>query len=262
MNAILDVNQGAALLLASEEVAVRLGVARERWVYPWAGVDVTEQWFVQDRRDYHSMPAVQRAGALLLEAAGVSLADVRHLDLYSCFPIAPRLSAAMLGIPPDDPRPLTVTGGLPWFGGPGNDYSTHAIATMMDRLRAEPGSLGLVHALGWFLTKHGLGIYSTAPPPHGWRRAGGRELQDWVDALPHPEVAPSPSGRGTIETYTIVHGRDGAPARGMVIGRLEDRRRFIAVLPEEPALLAAMEREEQVGRRGTLSGDGNVFDPG
>ncbi len=262
MNAILDVNQGAALLLASEDVARRLGVPRGRWVYPWAGVDVTEQWFMQDRRDYHSMPAVERAGALLLETAGVSLADARHLDLYSCFPIAPRLSAAMLGIPADDPRPLTVTGGLPWFGGPGNNYATHAIVTLLDRLRAEPGSLGLVHALGWFLTKHGLGIYSTEPPPRGWRHVGGRELQAWVDALPHPEVVPQPSGRGTIETYTIVHGRDGAPSRGTVIGRLADQRRFIAVLPRERALLEAMEREEQVGRSGTLAHDGNVFDPG
>lgn len=258
MNAILDVNQGAALLLASEDVAARLGVPRDRWVYPWAGVDVTEQWFVQDRRDYHSMPAVQRAGSLLLEAAGVSIGDVRHLDLYSCFPIAPRLSAAMLGVPADDARPLTVTGGLPWFGGPGNDYSTHAIATLMDRLRAEPGSLGLVHALGWFLTKHGLGIYSTEPPPHGWRRAGGPELQEWVDALPHPEVVAAPSGRGTIETYTIVHARDGRPARGMIVGRLEDGRRFIARLPDDPGLLEAVEREELVGRTGRVRVDRQV----
>ena len=262
MNAILDVNQGAALLLASEEMATRLGIPRAQWVYPWAGVDVAEQWFVQDRRDYRSLPAVQRAGALLLESAGVSLADVRHFDLYSCFPIAPRLSAAMLGIAKDDPRPLTVTGGLPWFGGPGNNYSTHAIATMMDRLRGEPGSLGLVHALGWFLTKHGFGVYSTERPASGWRRVGGKELQAWVDALPHPEVVAEPTGPGTIETYTVVHGRDGAPEKGFVIGRLEDQRRFIAVLPKEREILDAMEHGEQVGRRGVFSAEGGVFVPG
>jgi acetyl-CoA C-acetyltransferase len=262
MNAILDVNQGAALLLASAEAAERLGVPRERRVYPWAGADLTELWFVQDRRDYHSLPGVERAGARLLEAAGIAAADVRHLDLYSCFPIAPRLSAASLGIPADDPRPLTVTGGLPWFGGPGNNYTTHAIATMMDRLRAEPESVGLVHALGWFLTKHGLGLYSATPPPHGWRRASGPDLQQWVEALPHPEMVATPSGRGTIETYTIVHDRDGGPERGIVVGRLDDGRRFIAPLPRERTLLEAMEREEQVGRRGMLFGDGNVFEPG
>lgn len=263
MNAVLDVNQGAALLLASETAAERLGVPRSRWVYPWAGVDVTELWFVQDRRDYHSLPGVERAATLLLEAAGVSLADVRHLDLYSCFPIAPRLSAAMLGIPADDPRPLTVTGGLPWFGGPGNDYSTHAIATLVDRLRAEPGSLGLVHALGWFLTKHALGLYATTPPPRGWRHAGGRDLQAWVDALPHPTVVAAPQGPGRVETYTIIHGRDGAPASGVVIGRLETGERFVAALPRERALLEALEREEQIGRRGSVRQEGpvNVFDP-
>src|SRR4029450_1911402 len=101
--------------------------------------------------------------------------------------------------PPAHPPPPPAAAGLPWFGGPGNDYSTHAIATLMDRLRAEPGSFGLVHALGWVLTKHALGIYSTEPPPRGWRRAGGRELQDWVETLPHPEIAAAPSGRGTIE---------------------------------------------------------------
>jgi len=262
MNAILDVNQGAALLLASEDVARRLGVPRERWVYPWAGADVTELWFVQDRRDYHSLPAVERAGALMLEAAGAAAGDVRHLDLYSCFPIAPRLSAATLGIAADDPRPLTVTGGLPWFGGPGNNYTTHAIATMLERVRAEPGSLGLAHALGWFLTKHGLGVYSAAPPPHGWRHVGGRDLQGWVDALPHPAIAAEPSGRGTVETYTIVHGRDGAPERGVVFGRVDDGRRFVARLLGDRAHLEALERDELVGRTGRVRGDGqaNVFE--
>ena len=92
--------------------------------------------------------------------------------------------------------------------------------------------------------------------------AGGPELQAWVNALPHPDVVAQPSGQGTIETYTVVHGRDGAPEKGYVIGRLDDQRRFVAVLPRERELLDAMERAEQVGRRGVLSTDGNVFVPG
>jgi acetyl-CoA C-acetyltransferase len=263
MNAIMDVNQAAALLLLSEEAARRLGLPRDRWVYPWAGVDVTEHWFLQDRVDYHTLPAVRRAGAALLAAVDVTIGDIRHLDLYSCFPIAPRLSAAMLGLAPGDPRPLTATGGLPWFGGPGNNYSTHAIAAVAERLRAGRDDLALVHALGWIFTKHGLGIYAGTPPPRGWQRVGGRALQAEVDALPHPAIAAEPAGRGTIETYTIVHDRDGAPERGIVIGRLADGCRFFAVLPRDPALLEAMEREEQVGRPGTVrhAGERNRFEP-
>src|SRR5207302_262928 len=147
-------------------------IAAAAWVYPWAGVDVTEHWFFQDRMDYHTLPGLRRAGSLLLEAVGLGIERVKHLDLYSCFPIAPRLSAVMLGLAPGDPRPLTVTGALPWFGGPGSNYATHAVATLADRLRAEPESFALAHALGWNLTKHALAIYAGTPPPKGWPPGG------------------------------------------------------------------------------------------
>src|SRR5262249_54066091 len=144
------------------------------------------------------------------------------------------------------------TGGLPWFGGPGNNYTTHAIAALVERLRADRESLGFVHALGWNFTKHALGIYGGTPPPAGWQRTGGDPLQRWVDALPHPELVAEASGRGTIEAYTVVHGRDGGPERGVVIGRLGDARRFIAVLPPDRTVLESLEEDEGVGRAGTV----------
>jgi acetyl-CoA C-acetyltransferase len=260
VNAILDVNQGAALVLASEDAARRLGLRRDGLVYPVAGADVHERWFLLERRDYHTLPGLDRAGRALFETVGRDIAAIDHLDLYSCFPIAPRLSAATLGLAPDTARPLTVTGGLPWFGGPGNDYATHAIAAMVERLRAAPGT-GLVHALGWNLAKHALAVYATDPPEPGWRRAA--DWQSWVDTQPAPPLAPQPNGSAVIETYTIVHARDGAPDHGVVIGRLEDGSRFIARLPDDGATLESFEREEAVGRGGTVrtSDAGNVFGP-
>jgi acetyl-CoA C-acetyltransferase len=263
MNAILDVNQGAALLLASEAGARRLGLPAERWLYPWAGVDVTEHWFLQDRVDYHTLPGVRRAGAELLETVGLAIDDIEHLDLYSCFPIAPRLSAAMLGLSPDTTRPLTVTGALPWFGGPGSNYTTHAIATLVERLRADRESVGLAHALGWNLTKHALAVYGGTPPARGWQRVGGPALQAWVDALPHPALVEEASGGGRIEAYTVTHGRDGGPERGPAIVRLEDGRRCLAVVRGDRGVLETMEREEQIGRRGTVRSERGVnrFEP-
>src|SRR5439155_1531630 len=167
--------------------------------------------------------------------ADLTIDRVKHLDLYSCFPIAPRLTAAMLGIAADDARALTVTGGLPWFGGPGNNYTTHAIAALVARLRAAQDGFGLVHANGWHLTKHALGIYGASPPPRGWQRAGGAALQAWVEAEPHPVVIPEAMGRASVEAYTVMHGRDGAPDHGTAIGRLAGGERFIAVLPRDVA---------------------------
>jgi acetyl-CoA C-acetyltransferase len=262
VNAILDVNQGAALVLASEAAARRLGLRQHGLIYPSVGADVCEAWFLLERRDYHSLPGLERAGRAVLDTAGLAIDEVAYLDLYSCFPVAPRLTAAMLGLAPDTTRPLTVTGGLPWFGGPGNDYATHAVAAMVERLRADPGAHGLVHALGWNLTKHALGLYSAAPPDAGWRRAG-TDVQAWVDALPRPVAAAEAAGPATVETYTVVHARSGEPESGVVIGRSEDGARFIARLPPDVAVLTAFETSEGVGRGGVVrpTDRGNVFDP-
>jgi acetyl-CoA C-acetyltransferase len=263
LNAIMEVNQGAALLLASDATARRLGIASERWVYPWAGADVTEKWFLTERAAIAALPGTRQAGAALLEAVDRRIDRIAHLDLYSCFPIAPRLSAATLGLDPATERPLTVTGGLPWFGGPGNDYGTHALAALVERLRADRDALGLVHGLGWSCTKHALGVLGGTPPPRGWRRVDTRAIQGAVAAEPAPAVVAEATGPATVETYTVVHGRDGAPERGVVFARLPGERRTVAVLPGDRDVLESFERAEGVGRRGTLSrADGrNVFDP-
>jgi acetyl-CoA C-acetyltransferase len=87
-------------------------------------------------------------------------------------------------------------------------------------------------------------------------------LQATVDALPHPTIAEEANGAGTIETYTIVHGRDGAPERAPVIGRLDDGHRFLATIAGDATSLAALEREELVGRRGRVNhrDGGNRFE--
>src|SRR3989442_5439301 len=119
----------------------------------------------------------------------------------------------MHGNAPDDPLALTVTGGLPWFGGPGNNYTTHAIIALADRLRASRDAFGLVHANGWHLTKHALGIYGGAPPPRGWQRPRGAAPPEWGGRPQPPEVVPRATGRGTPWASTPMHTRDARPAR-------------------------------------------------
>ncbi len=264
MNAIIDVDQGAALLLTSVGEARRLGIAEERWVYLRGCGDATDHWFITDRVDYHSSPAIRASGARALSMAGVGIDGIAHFDLYSCFPSAVQITRDMLGIAAGDPRPLTVTGGLPYFGGPGNNYVTHSIASMVERLRADRGALGLVTANGWYVTKHSTGIYSTEPPSGAWSRTSPKVDQAAVDAEPHPQLATSPSGDAVVETYTVLFNRDGAPERGIVIGRLPTGERFIANTPADPRTLDSMTKHEMVGAKGRVtSGDGgpNTFVP-
>jgi acetyl-CoA C-acetyltransferase len=255
MNAIMEVDQAAALVMTTAATARALGVPAHRWVYLHGGGDAHDLWFMKDRVDYHSSPGMALAFEQALTQAESTPAALGPVDLYSCFPVTPQFAARLLGFPTDGSRALTVTGGLPYFGGAGNDYALHAIATMVDRLRAAPETRGLVSGLGWYMTKHAVGVYGTEPPPRPWARPGRDEQQARVDALAHPTAVASATGRGRIETYSVLHDREGAACDAIVIARLEDDTRTFALLDPDPAAFDVLEREEMVGAPGHLHPD-------
>jgi acetyl-CoA C-acetyltransferase len=242
-----QVNQGAAVLLMSVAAARRLGVPEDRWVFLHGHADLREPTLM-DREDLSSAPASVLAVRHALEIAGIGLDEVALFDLYSCFPIAVSNICDGLGLAPDDARGLTLTGGLPFFGGAGNNYSMHAIAETVGRLRTRPGAFGLVGANGGTLSKYSVGIYSTTPSP--WRADRSAELQADIDAWPAPEQAPAADGWATIETYTVKHGKNGERT-GVVIGRLEaDARRFVAMSQKgDEDILDHLAAGEPIGTR-------------
>jgi acetyl-CoA C-acetyltransferase len=234
-------NQGAAVLLASVAKARELGVPDERWVYLHGGADVTERMPLQ-RQDLSAYPAAGLAGRRALELAGISQADVALFDLYSCFPVAVFDVRDELGVAADDPRPLTVTGGLPFFGGAGNNYSMHAIASMVRALRERPGAYGFVGANGGFLSKYSVGLYSTTPAR--WTGFDSSDLQAEVDAWAAPATAPAEALDGVVETYTIDYGREPHP--GVLVCRTAAGERFVAAV-EDPALVERMIADDPLG---------------
>ena len=257
MNAILDVDQGAAVVMTTAAEARRLDIPESRWIYLHGGGDAHDLWHVRDRVDYHSSLGMRAAYEEALTQAEIEAGALGPLDLYSCFPVAPQLGARLLGVPGDGSRPLTVTGGLPYFGGAGNNYAMHAIATMVDRLRAEPASFGLVSALGWYFTKHAVGIYGASPPTRPWARPARTALQAAIDATPHPTCREHAEGRARIETYTVLHDREGAAYEAIIVARLEDGDRVFANVDPDASLFATLEREEMVGALGDVRGGGD-----
>ncbi len=204
MNSNNAVEQGAGVILCSAERADALGVPRDRWVFPYSGSDAHDHYFVSNRDSLAESPAMRLAGRAALELAGVGPDDLAHADVYSCFPSAVQIAATELGLGTD--RPLTVTGGLSFAGGPWNNYVMHSIATMADVLREDAGTVGLVTANGGFITKHAFGVYGTEPPATPFRHA---EPQAEVDALPRRELCEDPEGNVAVEAWTVMHDRDG-----------------------------------------------------
>lgn len=233
------VNLGAAVLLMSEKAALATGVPRDRWVYLHGHADVTDIPLLERPR-LDRGPAAVEAVSGALDTAGIGIDDVTSLDLYSCFAAPVFAVLDGLGLRADDPRRFTVTGGLPFFGGPGNGYSTHAIAETVAALRADGDGYGLVGANGGILNKYSVGVYS--PDPRPWRNSAARTL-DPAARLP---VVRHANGPARIDSYTVQHGPDG-PDRGIMIGTLHaDGSRFVAFMSEELNELSA--HEELVGR--------------
>lgn len=253
MNSNNSVEQGAGVILCSAERAESLGVPRDRWVFPYSGADAHDHYFVSERDRIGQSPAIRLAGGAALELAGVRPDDVAHVDLYSCFPSAVQIAATELGLGLD--RPLTVTGGLSFAGGPWNNYVMHSIATMAGVLRTDPGSIGLVSANGGFITKHAFGVYGTEPPPTPFRHA---EPQAEIDALPKRELCEEPDGEAAIEAWTVMHDRDGQPETGILVGLLDDGRRAWGVTTDA-GIVKAMVTEDLAGCRAALRPDG-TFD--
>jgi uncharacterized membrane protein YedE/YeeE len=230
--------------------------------------DAHDHWFVSDRQNLHSSPAIHAASRQALAMAGQPLEQIALFDLYSCFASAVEIGCREIGLAEHDERGLTVTGGLPYFGGPGNNYVTHSISEMMRRLRARPGQFGLVTANGNYVTKHAFGVYSTAPVLGAWQREDPARLQAQLDALPKAPFNSAPHGAATVETYTVMHGRGDegwGPQFAVLFGRLAGSgERFIANLPDEPALLHALQNQDSLGRAGQVhrGADGrNLFTP-
>jgi len=262
LNSIIVVNMSAAVILTSVAKARELGVADDRMVYLHGCADANDIWNVSERVNYYSSPAIRTVGENALAMSGKTVDEMDYLDIYSCFPSAVQIACDELGISHNDPRGLTVTGGLPYFGGPGNNYVTHAIATMMNVLRNDPGKFGLLNANGWFITKHSMGIYSTTPVKGAWRRNSPADYQQAILDEPHPPFTESPSGNATIETYTVIHSREAAE-RALVIGLLDNGTRFIAETPHDEQTLRQMMDREMLGARGTVTTgeEKNLFIP-
>jgi len=251
MNARDSVNQAASVIMTSVSMARQLQIEQSKWVFLHGCAEADDR-LVTQRSDLAASPAIRTNTSRALAMAGKSVADMSYFDLYSCFPSAVEIACQELGIAIDDKRGLTVTGGLPFFGGPGNNYSMHGIVSMVERLRERPGSYGLVTANGGWLSKHATGVYSTQPWTGTWQRENPGSYQGEVDLSPVPAFTESPLGAAKIETYTVCFDRNG-PQRGFVVGRLASTdQRFLADLPTEVLLLQELLKQEAIGLRGSV----------
>ncbi|RDH79084.1 hypothetical protein DVS77_06380 [Mycolicibacterium moriokaense] len=255
MNSNNMVDQGAAVILASAEEATRLQIPTERWVFPYAGTDSHDTYAIGERFELGESPAIRIGGRRVLELAGAGVDEMDLVDVYSCFPSAVQVAADELGLPLGDrDRPLTVTGGLTFAGGPWNNYVTHSIATMAERLAGGSGLRGLITANGGYLTKHSFGVYGSEPPGHDFR---WQDVQSAVDAEPTRRAEVEWAGVGTVEAWTAPFGRDGSAEKAYVAVRTPQDSRALALI-DDASEAAATVRDDIAGAEIQVNADGTA----
>ncbi|MCZ7531333.1 MAG: acetyl-CoA synthetase [Acidimicrobiia bacterium] len=259
MVAVMDVDMAAAVILTSHEAADDLGIDADRRVYLRGWCHATDPVPVAEHAEMWRSPAMVASSAEAMRPADVDIDDVAHVDLYSCFASSLHFARDALDISADDPRPLTVTGGLPYHGGPGSNYVTHSIAAMARTLRDDPGSFGLVSAVGMHMTKHAYALYSTEPGAVSVPDEIG--VQRDLDTQPRPKIVHEHAGAATVAAYSVVHGRDGSPEWGLLVCDIEggdiaeedDTHTRCYARLEDPDELVAAEESELVGCTVTLT---------
>ena len=245
MTSNLQVDQGAAVIMCSAQAARDAGVSPDRWVFPLASAFAQEEWFFSERAELSRSPAIRATARAALGHAGVSIDEVAHIELYSCFPSAVQIAARELGVGLD--RQLTVGGGTTFAGAPANNFSTHGVAILVGLLREEPQSVGLCSALGWYCTKHAYGLYSGTPPKRAFREIDANPL---IEARPARRASADHDGPARIEAYTVPYGRDGAPEAVVVSAIAEDGMRALARDTDQGTIAAILDEDplhEMVG---------------
>ena len=205
-----------------------------------------------------SSPAVREGSRLALEQAGLELNDIDKFDLYSCFPSIVEIFMKELGITDDDPRELTVTGGLPYFGTPLSNYSLHAIINTVELIRTDPSLKVMIIANGGYNTKQSIGIYGNKPPTKEWGVRNDYKIQESILKKSLPDIVEKVNGKLTVEGYSIIYERTGQPKRGVLVGSLENGDRALAIITNESDMLLTLENQELVGKNFVIKYDATI----
>jgi acetyl-CoA C-acetyltransferase len=227
-----SVNQGGAIIITNLATSRAAGIPDSKCIYIHGGAAANEPRDYLQRDTYHASTAQDAVLHAAMRIAGDQPFDAT--ELYSCFPCVPKMARRTLGLPPDFVP--TVAGGLTFFGAPLNTYMVNATCAMVRRLRNEGGT-GLLYGQGEFVTKHHALVVSAVPAAHQ-RVLDAPSVQATADQTRGliPEFSTAATGPASLETFTVIYDREGAPSHGAVIARLSTGQRVLARAPHAEAI--------------------------
>ncbi|MCS6822554.1 MAG: hypothetical protein NZ551_11895 [Microscillaceae bacterium] len=250
MVANIQVDMAASILITNLQHAERLGIPTGHYVCVQGSAQLNDIWDFLQRPNFHQSLALQQAIPIALQQAQLLPEQITHFDFYSCFPIAVEMAMDVLQISENDARPLSLTGGLSFFGGAGNNYSLHAIAEAVQTIRHQPDAKVMITSVGWYMTKIAVGIYSLLPPQTPFKEQQEiilKNAQMQINQQTLPEPTQAYAGEAEIEAYTIICNPQGEPNKAVLVCKLPQGNRTLALLEQPTNELKNLITKELVG---------------
>jgi acetyl-CoA C-acetyltransferase len=246
------VDMAAANLLVTDAVADQWKIPEDRRIYLRGWGFARDASHIAGRESLSSSPAMRSAFSSALTMAGLRQEEITAFDLYSCFGSAVQFARDALELADNDPRPISLTGGLPYHGGPGSNYMNHSISTLVDFLRENPNANGMVTGIGMHMTKHVAGVWSATPGKNPLPTSDEPQLAVLDDDAPGHTVQDTVTGSVTIESASVIYGREGEPVSVIAICSLPDGSRCYATT-DAPDAMSAVVNDEWVGAAASVA---------
>ncbi|MDG1202827.1 MAG: acetyl-CoA acetyltransferase, partial [SAR86 cluster bacterium] len=170
-------------------------------------------------------------------------------ELYSCFPVAVQMFAEALFL--KDNENLTVTGGMPFAGGPLNSYMIHSTIKMLTIIRNNPSTVGLVTGVSGMMTKQSFALWANDPLIN----FSSKDVTKDAEAIEKPvAISKLSKGSGIIIGYTVLPKNHKAEEKAVMYIEDINRNRKVLISYDKD-ILNKMREEEWVGKSINFKGD-------
>ena len=237
-----NVNQSCAIIICSESLADKLDIPISKRVYPLASSETNHMIPTLQRPDLINPIGMKLAANFILDICKENKLKVDDYDLYSCFPVAVQMFAKSLGL--NSNSQMTITGGMPFAGGPLNSYVLHSTVKLISRIRERKNGLGIITGVSGMMTKQSYALWSKNPDISFTHK----DFTDNAKHLEKPvEISNQQKGEGRIIGYTIIK-KDGLSKAIMFLSTTNDEKRKLITSSDE-SIIKLMEKKEWVGKK-------------
>lgn len=242
-----NVSQASAILICEEGLADQLNISKQKRIYPMASSETNHMIALIQRPSLISSAGLKLASEKINEVVDKHSINLNLIDLYSCFPVAVQQFENVLNLNTKTSR--TITGAMPFAGGPLNNYMLHATVQALLKLRSESGH-SLITGVSGMMTKQSFCLWSSEYQMPFYHADVTKKAQQLDKPIP---ISNAKHGNGIVIGYTVLY-EGTKPTLGVFYIEDSQGERKV-VTSEDKAVITSMREEEWIEKEISFYGN-------